>query len=199
MPFLIYPETFFTDPSAVDSLSYSSDYFKFPFNPEMGDAVPSLVTAFDELDANLTNQNIPKNLQKAIPSIICIAFPKDAPIYTTEVLNLVFARITQYQISKIVVLVPTNEDGEESVLTSKMDHHREPISLTLVDCWEFSKTPKDAAVTLLSVAQKVLKHGEGQAGAAVRARNNGGGAVKRGKHQNNRRGGQRGGRRNNNY
>ena len=198
MPFLVFPSSFFQDdPSAEDSLSFSTDYFKFPFDPEMGNAVASLTTAFDDLDQNLTNQNIPKNLQKPIPSVICLLLPKDSPIYVTEIINLLYARVTNYQLSKMLVLVPTNEEEQESVLQAKMDHFGNPITMILVDCWDFSKSTKDAGTTLLSVAQKVIKHGQGQTGAAVRARQNGGGAVKRGKHQG-RRGG-RGGNRNNNY
>ena len=198
MPFLVYPSNFFNeDQTAEDNLSFSSDYYKLPFDPDMGNAVGSLTTALNELDTNLTNPNLPKNLQKPIPSIVCVLFPKDSPIYVTEILNLLYARVNNYHLAKMVTLVPTNEEEQESVLQSKMDHFGDPITLILVDCWDFSKTAKDAAITGLSVAQKVLKHGQGQTGAAVRARGNGGGAVKRGKHQG-RRGG-RGGQRNNNY
>lgn len=199
MPFLVYPSNFFfEDQAAEDSLSFSTDYYKFPFNPEMGDAVASLTTAFDELDTNLVNVNIPKNLQKPIPSTICLLLPKDSPIYVTEIINLLYARSPNYQLTKILTLVPTNEEEQESVLQAKMDHFGNPITMILVDCWEFSRTSKDAAVTLLSVAQKVIKHGQGSTGAAVRARQqNGGGAVKRGKNHSKR--GGRGGHRNHNY
>ena len=72
MPFLVYPSNFFNeDQTAEDNLSFSSDYYKLPFDPDMGNAVGSLTTALNELDTNLTNPNLPKKSTKA-NSIDCL-------------------------------------------------------------------------------------------------------------------------------
>ena len=104
--------------------------------------------------------------------------------------------------------MPINDDEIETILQVKVDRNEQVVSLILVDCWPFSKSPREAATSAMSVSQKILKHGQGNGGAAVRARNNGGGSVRRGggQHRGGRgghgRGGHgrgHGGRRNQNY
>ena len=194
MPFIVYPNNFFTNPIDADSLSFNSEYFKLPYDSDVNNSVPSLTLAFDEVDQNITNPNIPRNLQKPIPSIIVLILPKEARLDTQPIMELVFQRAGNYQNSKILCILPTNDDGQETVLQAKMDRNNQAIELVIVDCWLFSATPKDAATTCLSVAQKIIKHSTTQTGAVVR---NGGGPVRPNRRRNNNNGRNRNNRRNN--
>jgi len=183
MPFVVYPSSFFgEDSDAADQLSFNSDYFKLPFEADdVAAAVGNLTTVLNEHDLNITNPNLPTNLQKPIPSILILLLPKNSPIWCTDVLDLFFTRAANYQITKIISILPDNDEEQESVLQVRMDRNQQLISMLVVDCWPFSKNPKEAATTALSVAQKMLKNGQVAAGNAVRARNNnnGGGSVRR--------------------